>query len=609
VDEGSDITLAGSATDVPSDTLSYAWDTDSDGFNDGTDPVLVYTGTDGPSSPNIRLRVSDEDGGSTVVSHTVTVANRAPWDVTITGPDRVTDGYSITLTGSATDVPSDTLSYAWDTDGDGFDDGVGLTLVYTGTGGLDSTNIRLAVSDEDGGSTIVSHTVTIIRWGAAITGPDTVTEGSAITLTGSVTGTPIGTLSYAWDVDGDGFDDGTGPTLVYTGTDGPNSATLRLIATDDNGSDVVSHTVTVTNLEPWNVAITGPNAVDEGNSITLTGSATDVPSDTLSYAWDTDGDGFDDGVGATLVYTGTGGPSSPNIRLRASDEDGGSIVVSHTITVANRAPWNVTITGPDRVAEGYSITLTGSATDVPSDTLSYAWDIDGDGFDDGVGLTLVYTGTSGLSSANIRLRVSDEDGGSTVVSHTVAVIRWGATITGPDTVTEGSAITLTGSVTGTPNGTVSYAWDVDGDGFDDGTDPTLVYVGTDGPDSVTLRLRATDDNGPDIVSHTVTVTNVAPLPTITAPDTAVSGEEVSFIANVDDPGDDTFEYTWDWSDGTGIVITTTATVSHMFTSADVYTITLNVTDDDGGTGETRHVIDVKTVTPYDYFTYLPIVRR
>jgi hypothetical protein len=46
-------------------------------------------------------------------------------------------------------------------------------------------------------------------------------------------------------------------------------------------------------------------------------------------------------------------------------------------------------------------------------------------------------------------------------------------------------------------------------------------------------------------------------------------------------------------------------IEHSFTAADTYTVTLRVTDDDGGTGETRHAVSVAT----DYSIYLPLLRR
>jgi len=46
-------------------------------------------------------------------------------------------------------------------------------------------------------------------------------------------------------------------------------------------------------------------------------------------------------------------------------------------------------------------------------------------------------------------------------------------------------------------------------------------------------------------------------------------------------------------------------ISHTFTFVDVYTVTLRVTDDDGASGETTHVVHVGIT----YHIYLPLVIR
>jgi hypothetical protein len=477
-------------------------------------------------------------------------------------------------------------------------DGVYMNTVLATTATLTST---------------ASVTVSNVAPNAAASGPYSGDEGLVITFDGNASfDANYDPLTYTWD-----FGDGSGAigviaTHIYP--DGPSSHVITLTVQDDNGaSDVDTTTVTIANRAPWSVSIAGPSAVDEGSSITLTGSASDVPSDTLSYAWDVDGDGFDDGTGSTLVYTGTDGLAAATIWLRASDEDGGTTVVSHPVTVDNIAPWDVSIAGPSVVDEGSSIVLTGSASDVPSDTLSYAWDVDSDGFDDGTGSTLVYTGTDGLAAVTVRLRASDEDGSSTVVSHSVTVNNvapWDVSIAGADTVDEGSGTTLTGSASDVAGDTLSYAWDVDGDGFDDGMGPTLVYTWADGPDAATVWLRASDeDGGSTTTSHPITVANVAPAPTITAPASTVGGQEVTFTANANDPGLDTFEYSWDWGDGTSGLITTNLAVTHTFQFVGVYTVTLSVTDSDGATGQGEQPINVTANASDAFKTHLPIIFR
>jgi len=66
----------------------------------------------------------------------------------------------------------------------------------------------------------------------------------------------------------------------------------------------------------------GPYSVDEGSTIVLSGTGSDVcPSDSLSYSWDLDGDGlYGDAAGQNPTFDASNldGPSTVNISLISS---------------------------------------------------------------------------------------------------------------------------------------------------------------------------------------------------------------------------------------------------------------------------------------------------
>jgi chitinase len=84
---------------------------------------------------------------------------------------------------------------------------------------------------------------------------------------------------------------------------------------------------------------------------------------------------------------------------------------------------------------------------------------------------------------------------------------------------------------------------------------------------------------------------------------------VAFTANANDPGQDTFEYSWDWGDGTSGIITTNPVVTHTFEFIGVYTVALSVTDSDGATGQVEQPIDVTSNASDAYGVFLPIILR
>jgi len=115
---------------------------------------------------------------------------------------------------------------------------------------------------------------------------------------------------------------------------------------------------------------------------------------------------------------------------------------------------------------------------------------------------------------------------------------------------------------------------------------------TDGPASATVTITADDGNGGTAqATFDVTVNNVAPgVNAISAPvDPQQKGATINASATFSDPGTaDTHSATWDWGDGNtsaGTVSGHDVAGSHAYATPGVYTVSLSVTDDDGGVGQ------------------------
>lgn len=174
---------------------------------------------------------------------------------------------------------------------------------------------------------------------------------------------------------------------------------------------------------------------------------------------------------------------------------------------------------------------------------------------------------------------------------------------GPYTGNEGSAITFSGSGADADNDQLTYSWDF-GDGISTplSSSATALHTYTDNG-SFTATLTVKDSYGViGAPSVTVTVNNVAPpVGLINASlDPVQVNMAITASASFSDPGTlDTHTAVWDWGDGTtspGSVTEANGSGfvngSHTYTSAGVYTVTLTVTDKDGGTGISTYVYAV-----------------
>ncbi|MEM7000739.1 MAG: PKD domain-containing protein, partial [Pseudomonadota bacterium] len=373
----------------------------------------------------------------------------------------------------------------------------------------------------------------------------------------------------------------------------------------------------------WGVDI--PLNFDGSNSFHL-----DPFRSLVKYEWDFDGDGsFDfesDEPFATFTYRELDYPEPTlpqtiTVRLRVTDNNIPALTDTDTVEIIIAIPPHPPVAdagGPYACTAGIPCELDGSGSfDIdPTDFIfRYQWDTDGFPFDylnetgekprpifsegqHNVGLQVFDNGVlndlNGNNQVEENERLSDED---FVTVTAVANLAPVADANGPHTIDEGSAVVLDASASSDPNGDVlTFAWDFDADGaFDDALGPNPSYLGVDDGD-YTVTVEVTDSLLTDTASTTVTVQNVAPV-VEAGPDASIDeGATLNFTGSFTDPGvQDTHTIEWDFGDGN--VSSGSLTPSHVYTDDGTYTVTLTVTDDDGGVGSDTLMVLVNDLAP------------
>lgn len=392
-----------------------------------------------------------------------------------------------------------------------------------------------------------------------IGGPYQVAEGQSLALDVTANDDDSDTLSYSWDVNGDGtFGDATGatPTLTWSqlealGLGGPGSYSPSVRIDDGRvgGTTTVGPgTLNVSNVAPSGT-LDAPTSVIEGNSASVSFSDVNDPSAAdeaagIRFAYDFDNDGVyeigDDSYAGAVTAASAAipaallddGPATHTVAATVIDRDGGLTRYTVDVTVTNAEPTG-TFDGPTEVAEG--------------DTALFSFsDIDD-------------ASTADLA-AGIRFAYDFDDDGTYEV------------------------------------GGADYADAVTDDSIEV---PASVFA--DGPATHTIRGAVIDrDGGITTFPRSVDVTNVAPTAALEGSTSVPDSGLANLTVKLTDPGDDTITAQLDWGDGTVEDLSGPGTfpVSHTYSTPGKKEVTLTATDSDGDAADAaRMTLEVAAPAP------------
>jgi hypothetical protein len=146
-------------------------------------------------------------------------------------------------------------------------------------------------------------------------------------LDGDQAGAWFGTsVNTAGDVDGDGLDEVAVGARYFDNGEADEGRAFVYAAEISN--------------RPPTVKVVGSPTVGEGGQVLVTATGADPDGDTLTYAWDQDGDGIFETPGQSMGFSAAAldGPSDHLIRVQAMDPAGLRATYQATVSVLNIAP-------------------------------------------------------------------------------------------------------------------------------------------------------------------------------------------------------------------------------------------------------------------------------
>jgi len=582
---GESISFVGSATDPEDGTLTGAslqWSSSLDGFL-GTGGSFSLSDLSA-GAHTIRLVATDSRGAVDTARVSIGVgesANQRPAaSITLpAGGSEFTAGQSISFQGSGTDPEDGSLTGAslqWFSSRDGLI-GTGITFSRSDLS-LGTHTIRLIATDSEAASDTAVVSIGIGE--VPNQSPTASFSFSCSNLTCTFTDgstDPDGTVeSWAWQFGDGGTSNEQSPQHTY-GAGGMYDVVLT-VTDDGDAMDDVMRQVSVT---PQNQGPTASfSVVCDLLTCTFTDASTDSDGTVEGWSWS-----FGDGSTSEQQnpqHTYASG-STYSVTLTVTDDRGGTGQAQQQVTPNEKPLADFSFLCTGRVCQ-----FADSSTDPDGSISDRNWS-----FGDGASSTQSTPSHTYVADGDydVRLIVTDDASAKDTVTKTVSVVQPNQ----PPVAAFSNACTdlscdFTDESTDADGTVVGWQWDFGDGAVSSDQNPSHTYA-VEGTYTVTLIVTDDDAEASDpAASREISVSPANQGPTADFTFSCVN-LVCQFTDGSDDPDGTIASRSWDFGDGNG---STQANPQHAYASKGDYTVMLEVTDNDGATGQISKPLSVNT---------------
>ena len=349
----------------------------------------------------------------------------------------------------------------------------------------------------------------------------------------------------------------------------------------------------------------GPNQDTPVNEIiTFDGSSSRASegSTLKTYQWDFQNDGIFDAGGVTTSHTYTT-MGTYTVSLKVTDNLGKSSTDTSFVSVTPNKPDAVFTYAPQEPTIKDTLNFYDQSKDSDGSISSWYWN-----FGDGSTSTLKDPTHQYAKKGfyNVELTVTDNDGLTDSLTKSVKIFNLPPVanfLISQTSVKVGREIQFTDSSTDPDKDVLTYQWNF-GDGFTSTLqNPKHSFTS---PGTKTISLTIADDEGltSSVVKTITIISNVSPQASFSiSTEKEDVGKEVVFTDKSSDTDGLIVSYEWSFGDNE---ISTAKNPVHIYKKSGSYTVTLKITDDDGGSNSVTKSITINEPINYPLYIFIAV---